>query len=155
MKNILKKIIISFLLGLCIGIVLPSVVHYSGNVCVAYAKNGFNKKPTPQDGFQEDKKQNGKVKAPGSNDYGYKDNKGRVWVPDGRMHGGRGWTRVYPDGSHDHVYEGGNVRVHNSTSTKSGQNWILVAAMILLLGVAVFSPIPGDEIIVGGALLGI
>lgn len=71
------------------------------------------------------------------------------------MHGGRGWTRVYPDGSHDHVYENGNVRVHESASNKASANWLLVAVGIILLGVTIFSPVPGDEVIIGGALLGI
>ena len=120
-----------------------------------YAKNGFNEKPGTDVGFQEDKKSNGqKVKSP-SGDYGWRDNKGRIWIPDGKMHGGQGWTREYPDGSHDHVYEDGNVRVHKSESNDASSNWILIALGILLLGVTILSPLPGDEIIVGGALLGI
>lgn len=71
------------------------------------------------------------------------------------MHGGKGWTRVYPDGSHDHVYEGGNVRVHKSEKNEASSNWLLLVAGILLLGVTILSPVPGDELIVGGALLGI
>ena len=121
----------------------------------AYAKNGFNKKPDSSVGFKEDKKSNGnKVKSP-SGDYGWKDTNGRVWIPDGKMHGGAGWTREYPDGSHDHVYEDGNVRVHKSTSNSASANWLVIALSIILLGVVILSPIPGDEIIVGGALLGL
>lgn len=74
------------------------------------AKNGFFDKPTSSDGFKAGK--NGQ-KAKVGNDYGWKDAKGRIWIPDGKMHGGKGWVRQYPNGSHDHVYQGGNVRSHN------------------------------------------
>ena len=123
----------------------------------AYAKNGFNGKPSSKVGYKPDKKTGGKtkVKAPGTNDYGYRDSKGRVWVPDGKMHGGKGRTRQYPDGSHDHVYDNGNVRVHKSNKTAAGKNWLSLAAGIIALGIAILSPIPGDELIIGGALLGI
>lgn len=129
-----------------------SIMSISSNV---QAKNGFNKKPDSSVGYTEDKKSNGqKVKTP-SGDYGYKDNKGRIWIPDGAMHGGQGWTREYPDGSHDHVYENGNVRVHSSENNEASTNWWLIALGIILLGITILSPIPGDEIIVGGALLGL
>ncbi len=64
-------------------------------------------------------------------------------------------TRQYPDGSHDHVYDNGNVRVHKSNKTAAGKNWLSLAAGIIALGIAILSPIPGDELIIGGALLGI
>lgn len=147
MQKITKRISILMI------VMVLSLTSVTTNV---YAKNGFNKKPGSDVGFKEDKKTNGKkVKAPNGSDYGYKDTKGRVWVPDGKMHGGQGWTRVYPDGSHDHVYEDGNLRVHKSESNNASSNWLLLAAGILLLGVAVLSPVPGDELIIGGALLGI
>ncbi|MBE5906274.1 MAG: hypothetical protein E7277_05695 [Lachnospiraceae bacterium] len=147
MIRVLKKgMALILVLALC------CTVFGTGYVC---AKNGFNKKPTSDVGFEANKKTNGKkVKAPSGN-YGYKDSKNRVWVPDGKMHGGKGWTREYPDGSHDHVYENGNLRVHSSKSNSASNNWLLVAVGILLLGVTVLSPIPGDEIVVGGALLGL
>ncbi len=34
------------------------------------------------------------------------------------MHGGKGWTRVYKDGSHDHVYTNGKVQVHKAKGKK-------------------------------------
>lgn len=127
----------------------------SVNNNVAFAKNGFNKKPDSSVGYEPDKKTgDNKVKTP-DGDVGWKDSKGRIWVPDGKMHGGKGWTRVYPDGSHDHVYENGNVRVHKSETNDASKNWLLIALAIILLGVTIISPVPGDEIIVGGALLGI
>lgn len=146
MKKNLKKLSVFMLLFMLLITSMSST---------AYAKNGFNKKPGSNVGYKEDKKSNGqKVKAP-SGDYGWKDTKGRVWIPDGKMHGGQGWTREYPDGSHDHVYEDGNVRVHKSQSNKASSNWFALAFAILLLGAAVLSPIPGDEVIVGGAFLGL
>lgn len=151
----IKKLVSFLLIVLGLILIVPANGEQFGCITTVYAKNGFNKKPNSKVGFKENPKTKSKVKAPGSNDYGYKDSKGRVWVPDGKMHGGKGWTRVYPDGSHDHVYEDGNVRVHKSKSTSSGKNWIVLAAIMLLFGVAVFSPIPGDEIVVGGALLGV
>lgn len=151
----IRKFTICFLAVICLQTCLPVDLLSGFSTVTVYAKNGFNKKPGSDVGFKEHPKTKGKVKAPGSNDYGYKDEKGRVWVPDGKMHGGRGWTRVYPDGSHDHVYENGNVRVHESASNKASANWLLVAVGIILLGVTIFSPVPGDEVIIGGALLGI
>ncbi|KAF3911443.1 hypothetical protein ABW20_dc0104723 [Dactylellina cionopaga] len=76
-------------------------------------------KPTEKDGFIPDKKTGGNlVKVPNSNQKGYKDNKGRYWIPTGegsgagryRPHGGPHWDRLYPDGTHDNVYPGGHVR---------------------------------------------
>lgn len=122
----------------------------------AYAKNGFNQQPTSNDGFNPGK--NGQKVKVGS-DYGWKDSKDRVWVPDGNMHGGKGWTRQYPNDSHDHVYPGGNIRSHNiggdAGHKKDRINWFLVASLGLLFVVTVFSPIPGDEVVVAGALLGL
>ena len=31
---------------------------------------------------------------------------------------GKGWTRVYKDGSHDHVYTNGKVQVHKAKGKK-------------------------------------
>lgn len=147
MQKLVKRISVFMI------VMMLSLTSFTTSV---YAKNGFNQKPGADVGFKEDKKSNGqKVKAPGGGDYGWKDNKGRVWCPDGKMDGGEGWTRVYPDGSHDHVYPDGNVRVHKSESNDASTNWLAVIAAVLLLGVTILSPVPGDEIIVGGALLGI
>lgn len=158
--NKLKKYILFFVLTILLVDFVPYQTNDMGisiSSNKAYAKNGFNEKPTDKHGYTPDKKTKGKskVKAPGSNDYGWKDSKNRVWVPDGKMHGGKGWTRVYPDGSHDHVYTDGNLRVHNSKNNNATTNWLAIAAMALLLGFAILSPVPGDEVILGGALLGI
>lgn len=51
--------------------------------------------------------------------------------------------------------DNGNVRVHKSNKTAAGKNWLSLAAGIIALGIAILSPIPGDELIIGGALLGI
>ena len=97
------------------------------------AKNGFNDKPKSSDGFAAGK--NGQKVKVGS-DYGWKDSKGRIWIPDGKMHGGKGWTRQYPDGSHDHVFPGGNVRSHKVAGQaghkQSKINWVLAIALGLL-----------------------
>lgn len=148
MNKLIRKISIMLLVIVMSLATLPSTI--------AFAKNGFNKKPDSSVGFKEDKKTNGqKVKAP-SGDYGWKDEKGRIWIPDGKMHGGQGWTREYPkDGSHDHVYEDGTVRVHKSESNEASTNWVLLALGLILLGVTIFSPVPGDELIIGGALFGL
>ncbi|CAG8567849.1 1905_t:CDS:1 [Ambispora leptoticha] len=76
-------------------------------------------KPTKEDGFEPKKGWDGKTleRAPKSyHKKGYPDDKGRVWVPTGentdnvKQHGNPHWDRVYPDGSHDNVYPGGDVR---------------------------------------------
>lgn len=148
----MKKNIISLFLV----VILTTIIISFGFDKEVQAKNGFNQKPTSADGFKAGK--NGQKVRVG-NDYGWKDSKGRVWIPDGKMHGGKGWTRQYPDGSHDHVYPGGNVRSHNISGSaghkKSKINWITVSTLGLLGIVTVLSPIPGDELIVAGALLGL
>lgn len=146
-KKILKFISLTMVLTLFFSI---------GTSLTVEAKNGFNNKPTAKDGFVAGK--NGQKTKVGS-DYGWKDSKGRVWIPDGKMHGGKGWTRQYKDGSHDHVYPGGKIRSHNIRGSaghkKNKINWALAAGLGLLSVIAIFTPIPGDEIIVGGALLGL
>lgn len=75
-------------------IMMLALTATTTSVC---AKNGFNQKPGSDVGFKEDKKSNGqKVKAPGGSDYGWRDTKGRVWVPDGKMHGGQEFTQMVP-----------------------------------------------------------
>jgi len=113
-------------------------------------KNGFSEKPSKKNGYNPDKKTKGKKKkrAPKSNDYGWADDKGRVWVPDGKMHGGKGWTRVYKDGSHDHVYTNGKVRVHKAKGKKNlaQRNYAAMIAAGILIGITIISPLPGDEV---------
>lgn len=143
-------------LNMVLIILIFTVLFSVGFGSEVQAKNGFSDKPTSSDGFKAGK--NGqKVKV--GNDYGWKDAKGRIWIPDGKMHGGKGWVRQYPNGSHDHVYQGGNVRSHNISGEaghkKSKINWGLAAALGLLFVISVLSPVPGDELIVGGALLGL
>ena len=70
-----------------------------------------------------------KVRAPGGRgDKGWMDSKGKVWVPDNEMHGGEGWRRHNPDGTHDHVYPDGHVRVHKIDTTHR-----LISEMLLLV----------------------
>ena len=64
------------------------------------------------------------------------------------MHGGKGWTRVYKDGSHDHVYTNGKVQVHKAKGKKYlhkeiVRQWLL---LVFLIGITIISPLPGDEV---------
>lgn len=88
--------------------------------------------PPPESGYKPPKnpdKAKNKVEAPGAmGEHGWPDKKGNVWVPDVDMHGGEGWRRHYPDGSHDHVYPNGNVRTHNFTVGDVGTGVIVGVA---------------------------
>lgn len=120
--------------------------------------------PPPSIGFKKDKKTNEDTKSrnPKSGSYGYKDSKGNYWVPNNTMDGGPGYVREWPDGSHDHVYPNGNVRKHsgkgaaNFSAKKidSSGSWLKLGALGFLLVVTIISPIPGDEVLVGAAILG-
>lgn len=120
-----------------------------------------SKEPPSDVGFERDRsvQADKKFKNPKTGSYGYRDSKGRYWVPDLNMHGGEGWTREWSDGSHDHVYPDGNVRKHKGNGkanfSSSGTNWIVIVGLGILTGIAILTPIPGDEIIVGGILLGL
>ncbi|SET15472.1 polymorphic toxin type 37 domain-containing protein [[Clostridium] polysaccharolyticum] len=88
MNKVIKRISVFMM------IMMLALTATTTSVC---AKNGFNQKPGSDVGFKEDKKSNGqKVKAPGGSDYGWRDTKGRVWVPDGKMHGGQEFTQMVP-----------------------------------------------------------
>jgi len=145
--------------GVFVFVLMLALITFSD---ASYAALDTKKQPPSDYGFEKDKKvpTDRKVKNPDTGKYGYKDKQGRYWVPDRNMHGGEGWTREYPDGSHDHVYEdNGNVRVHKGSQDAnyklSGSSWIYIVGAGLLLGLTILSPIPGDEIIVAGALLGV
>lgn len=68
-------------------------------------------KPIEEDGFIEDPKSNGKpVKVPGSNQKGWKDKKGDIWVPTEEgptAHGGPHWDVQGKRGGYVNVYPGG------------------------------------------------
>ena len=64
------------------------------------------------------------------------DSKGRVWVPDNRMHGGPGWRRHNPNGTHDHVYDGGNGRQHFDSGMNQGVANIVTGVILLIVLVA-------------------
>lgn len=68
--------------------------------------------PTEADGFEPPKKWDGeKVKAPNGRGYGWPDNKGNIWVPSGpNGHGGPHWDVQKPNGRHDNVLPGGQIR---------------------------------------------
>ena len=57
------------------------------------------------------------------------------------MHGGKGWTRVYKDGSHDHVYTNGKVQVHKAKGKKNlaQRNCAAMIAAGILIGITIIS----------------
>ncbi|HBI04570.1 MAG TPA: hypothetical protein DDY49_11140 [Paenibacillaceae bacterium] len=129
----------------------------------ALAALNTTKQPPSSVGFEKDSKtkKDTKTKNTKTGSYGYKDSKGRYWVPNKNMHGGEGWTREWKDGSHDHVYTNGSVRKHKgngqanfSNTNKYGNNvpWYVLAGLGILSAICILTPIPGDEVIVGGAL---
>ncbi len=70
-------------------------------------------KPTENDGFIPKKNSNGEmVKHPKTGQYGWKDEKNKIWVPSGANgHGGPHWDVQYPDGkTYDNVLPGGKIR---------------------------------------------
>lgn len=71
-------------------------------------------KPTKEDGFVPPKRWDGKkVRHPKTGQYGWPDDKGKVWVPTGPgalAHGGPHWDVIDKSGDHINVMPGGKIR---------------------------------------------
>ena len=69
-------------------------------------------KPTEEDGFIPPKRWDGKkIRHPKTDQYGWSDKGGNVWVPSGpNGHGGPHWDVQDKDGDYDNVLPGGKIR---------------------------------------------
>jgi len=79
----------------------------------------------------------GKVKNPNGEGWGFPAKDGGVWVPKddtgkNKQHGGEGWTVQYPDGSHEHRYPSGHIRL--SVSDILNPNIVIAVGQVITYG---------------------
>lgn len=109
---------------------LPIIIEYLENDEIAADVNASN--PPDHPNFKAPKGGNRKVKNPNGKGNGWLAKDGGVWIWTPKMHGGKGWTVQYPNGSHSHAYKGGKMRNHFVVEKPNIKDRIIVASLVLL-----------------------